>query len=255
MKKIKKKKGKVLRAIPAYVIGYTNTDAPAPGFLSAWFNKAYGGPLNIQFTTQAGHSQFEAIHTQWRVRVHADLSSDAVDTWRERLQWGHSQLAEVLPVHQSVSQDRRDSVLHIARVAKGLTLLTEGTAYDVVRGSFLNPSDWSDQRLDQFVIEDHVRVDQKEQLEQRRVWFFTQGLAKFGLEEVETFCPLGLPERPTMDTLLEIGGLLIADSKVAKAGDHLTLPRTSQMVKVIRHRTDQSLGVKLNLREVSWGEV
>ena len=254
MKKIKKK-GKVNRVLPAYVIGYTNSEDPAPGFLSAWFNNAYGGPLNIQFTTQAGHSQFEAVHTQWRARVHTDLSSDIVGNWRERLQWGHSQLAEVLPIHQSSGQDKRDSVLHVARIARGLTLLTEGTAYDVVRGSFLNPSDWSDQELDQFVIEDHVRVDQTEQLEQGRAWFYTQGLAKFGLEEIETFCSLGLPERATIDTLLEIGVLLIADNKVVKVGEHFTLPRTSQMVKVIRHRTDQSLGIKLNLREVSWGEV
>ena len=117
---------------------------------------------------------------------------------------------------------------------------------------FFNPSDWNDRQLEQFEIADHVQVEQHEQLETTNVWFFTRGLAKFGFEEIETFRPLGLPERPTIDTLLEIGELLITENKTPKVGDQLTLPWTLQVVTVIRHRTDQSSGRLLQLREVKW---
>ena len=252
MKKIKKKKAKVSRVVPAFVVGYTNADAPAPGFLTAWFNQAYGGPLHIQFTSKFGHSQFEAVHTQWRAQVTTDLHEDTTDTWRERLQWAHSQLAEVVPIHPNMGQDKRDVVLHVARVARGLALLTEGTAYDVAMGSFLNPSDWNDRRLDEFLIKDHVRIEQREHFESGRVWFHTRGVAKFGLEEIEVYRPRGLPEEPVIEVMMEIAEMFALHGKEPKVGESLVLAHTGRLVEVVRHRTDQSYGGQLNLREVTW---
>ena len=252
MKKIKKKKAKVSRVIPAFVVGYTNADAPAPGFLTAWFNQAYGGPLNIQFTRQFGHSQFDAMHTQWGARVDTDLPQDTTDTWRERLQWGHSQLAEVIPIHPNMGQDKRDVVLHVARMARGLTLLTEGTAYDVAMGSFLNPSDWKDRQLDEFHIKEHVGIEQKEHLESGRVWFHTRGLSKFGLEEIEVFRARGLPEEQVIEVMMDIAEMFAVQGKEPKVGENLILAHTGRLIEVVRHRTDQSYGVQLNLREVTW---
>jgi hypothetical protein len=211
----------------------------------------YGGPLHVHLTNELGHSQFEAIHTTWRVAVNTALPADTAETWQQSLQWSHSQLAEVTPL-QNVGQDKRNVALHTARIARGITLLTEGTAYDVVTLSFLNPSDWNDRPLDQFDIEDHVRVEQKEKIDSCQMWFYTLGLAKFGLEEIEIFRPLGLPDQPVIDGLLDICAMLLTTGKVAKVGDQLTLLESRQLVRVVRHRTDQSTGRVIQLREVKW---
>ena len=252
MKKIKKKGSrKKPQVLPAFVIGYTLAEPPPPGYLAAWFNQRYGGPLQIQFPNEAGHSRFDAIHTTWHVTVNTALPEDTAETWHQGLEWSHSQLAAVAPV-QHVGQDKRDIALHTARIARGITLLTEGTAYDVVTHSFLNPSDWSDRPLDQFDIEDHVKVEQQENLATCQIWFYTLGLAKFGLEEIETFRPLGLPDQPVIDKLLEIGTLLLGTGKGTKVGDQLPLPESGHVVRIERHRTDQSTGRVLHLREVIW---
>ena len=252
MKKIKKKKGqKKTRALPAFVIGYSHADAPPPGYLSAWFNQMYGGPLHVHFMSHSGHTQFEAVHTNWRVTVISALPAAMADTWQQRLQWSHLHVAEVTPL-QNVGQDKRDVALHTARIAKGITLLTEGTAYDFITHSFLNPSDWHDLTLDYFAFDDHVRIEQLEQMESGQVWFYSLGLAKFGLEEIETFRPLGLPDQPVIDRLLAIGNMILASGKVAKVGDRLTLRESRQLVTIVGHRTDQSTGRVLQLREVKW---
>ena len=252
MKKIKKKRSqKKTPSLPAFVIGYSHAGAPPPGYLAAWFNQMYGGPLNIHFRKESGHSQFEAVHTTWRVSVNTALQADTAETWQQTLQWSHSQLAEVTPL-QNVGQDKRDITLHAARIARGISLLTEGTAYDVATHSFLNPSDWNVRPLDQFGLEDHVRVEQKEIIDSCQMWFYTLGLAKFGLEEIETFRPLGLPDQPVMEQLLAIGNEILSTGKVAKVGDQLTLRESGQLVTIARHRTDQSTGRVIQLREVKW---
>ena len=106
--------------------------------------------------------------------------------------------------------------------------------------------------LDQFVLKDHIRVEQQENIESCQMWLYTLGLAKFGLEEIETFCPLGLPDQPVIDTLLGIGAEILAAGKVAKVGDQWTLPESGQLVTIVRHRTDQSTGRVIQLREVKW---
>ena len=251
MKKIKKKQGKGTGALPAYVIGFTADDPPAPGFLAAWFNQVYGGPLHIHFTSPVGQSLFEAAHTQWRALIKSGRPPDLVESWRGRLQWGHTQVAELLPI-QCAGADRRDLVLHVARLARGLTLLTDGTAYDVVTGSYSNPSDWNERRLEYFEIQDHIQVAQREQLEKGNVWFHTRGLGKFGIEEIETYRPLGLPEGPVIETLMEIAGMLIAQGRGPKVGENVTLTDSAKVVRVVKHRTDQTYGQQMNLREVVW---
>ena len=252
MKKIKKKKGqKKSGAQPAFVIGYSHADAPPPGYLAAWFNQLYGGPLQVNFMSHSGHTQFEAAHTNWRVAVNSAVPAAKADTWQQRLQWSHLHVAEVTPL-QNVGQDKRDVALHTARIAKGITFLTEGTAYDFITHSFLNPSDWHDLTLGHFAFDDHVKIEQIELLESSQIWFFSLGLAKFGLEEIETFRPIGLPDQPVIDKLLAIGNMILASRTVAKVGDRLALPESGQLVTILGHRTDQSTGRGLQLREVKW---
>lgn len=153
---------------------------------------------------------------------------------------------------QNMGQDKQEIALHVARLARGLTLLAEGTAYDVVTASYYNPSDWGSRELEKFHIKDHVQVEQRDQSQHEKVWFYTRGLEKFGLEELEVYRPIGLPDSPVIDMLLDIGEMLIAGGKIAKVGDCLVLPQTSQLIKVVRHRTDYSFGMRLHLREVTW---
>ena len=92
--------------------------------------KCMGGHCKYTWWAIQAHTQFEAVHTNWRVAVNSALPSAMADTWQQRLQWSHIHGAEVCPL-QNIGQDKRDVALHTARIAKGITLLTEGTAYDV----------------------------------------------------------------------------------------------------------------------------
>lgn len=251
MKKIKKKRMDSGNRRPAFVIGYSQTDPPPPGFLAAWFDQEYGGPLHVHFMHREGHSDFEAIHTSWRAGISPGSRHKDLEDWRDRLPWEHTRLIDVFPI-PSLGKENQNRVLHLARIARGLTLLTEGTAYDVAGDRFLNPSDWIDRRLDRFHINDHVTVEQREDPESQQVWVYTLGLSKFGLEELEAYRPLGLPVQPVIDGLLEMSDILTTRGKTVKVGEHLILPDTDQPVAVTRHRTDHSTGRVLQLRRVEW---
>ncbi|MCA9471555.1 MAG: DUF4261 domain-containing protein [Nitrospirales bacterium] len=251
MKKIKKKKTSKSRISPAYVIGFTHGDPPPPGYLAAWFDQQYGGPLKIQFLSQTGHANFEAMHTHWRARINMNLDASASQIWREQLHWQHSSIAEVFSGANG-GQSKLDSVLHVARLARGLTLLTEGTAYDVAARIYCNPSDWQDQPLTGFSLLDHVQIGQTEKLQEGQVWFYTQGLSKFGLDELECLRPVGLSENGVKEMLEESAEYIVHQGNVPKIGAEITLPFQGQVVKIVRHRTDQSFGRPIAFREIRW---
>lgn len=252
MKKIKKRSaGAKARTPPAFVVGFTHADPPPPGYLVAWFDREYGGPLTVKLLEATGHSRYEAIHVSWRATVQMGLPENIVNGWRDRLNWSHTHVVEIRPSHHGAA-DRHDVALHTARVARGVTLLTEGTTYDVIADEFLNPSDWSDRRLERFELRDHVQVCQEEQPERGHVWFYTKGMMKFGLDELETYRPLGLPEQPTIDCLFEVSDVVLESRKIAKVGERFALPHAGQTVRILRHRTDQMLGRSVPLREVRW---
>jgi hypothetical protein len=146
--------------------------------------------------------------------------------------------------------DRQDEVLHLARIARGLTLLMEGTAYDVATGSYRNPSDWKDQDLLVFGIRDHVQVEQHEQSQHMRTWYHTRGLTKFGLDEVETFQPIGLPKRDIEAMLYGVSCQLMTQGKNPKIGEHVPFGGEDLQVEVVRHRTDPLYGISLAFREI-----
>ncbi|GJL51452.1 MAG: hypothetical protein NPIRA01_26790 [Nitrospirales bacterium] len=251
MKKIKKKKTGNAWALPAYVIGFTHADPPPPGYLTAWFDQEYGGPLSIQFLTKAGHGQFDAIHTQWRGRINMNLDSQTVKKWREQIHWDHSLVIEV-SLGSNSGQSKVDVILHVARLARGLTLLTDGTAYDVVTNAYLNPSDWQDQTLAAFLLDEHIQVEQQEKVESGQVWFYTRGLSKFGLDELECLRPRGLSETVVKEILEESAEYVVNHGKVPKIGEAINLLNAGQVVKIVRHRTDQSFGRSIAFRELQW---
>jgi hypothetical protein len=248
MKKIKKKKP-ANQALPAFLIGWTHGEPTPPGYLAAWFDQHYGGPLQVRFLSLNGHHHFEAVHTNWKAQVQLAPSAQIVEQWQGRLQWDHRHLAQLMAPSTSPA-DRQDEVVHLARIARGLTLLMEGTTYDVATGVYLNPSDWNDRDLNRFQIEDHVQVELQEQIQQMRMWWHTRGLTKFGLDEIETFQSIGLSERTIKPMLYGVAIQLMAQGKNPKIGDHVPFGKQGQQVEVVRHRTDPFYGRPLAFREV-----
>jgi hypothetical protein len=250
VKKIRRKAAHQELKIPTFLVGYGAPEALPPGFLSAWFNQEYGGPLHVQF--MPGESTiFEARHGPWAALADTQLPPTIGDPWHERLGWGHSRAAQVLPLRLT-SRDSRDIILMVTRLARGLTVLTGGTAYDTATGTYHNPSDWSDRQLRAFDLSEHLRIEEVSGREDGRVWFHTRGLAKFGLEDVELYRPVGLSERPTIELLTEIAECLIDAGKAPNVGESLKLEGSGRLVRIVRHRTDQTYGMQLNLREVEW---
>jgi hypothetical protein len=250
VKKIKRKAVHQELKLPTFLIGYAAPEPLPPGFLSAWFNQEYGGPLHIQLTSGENSTIFEAVHGPWAASADTNLPPAIGNPWHERLGWGHSRAAQVLPLRLA-GRDTRDLILMVTRLARGLTLLTGGTAYDTATGTYLNPSDWSDRPLRAFEITDHLRIEEVSGREDGRVWFHTRGLAKFGLEDIEIYRPVGLSEKPVIEMMTEMAESLIDLGKAPNVGEALTLSN-GRSVRIIRHRTDQSYGIRLNLREVEW---
>jgi hypothetical protein len=85
-----------------------------------------------------------------------------------------------------------------------------------------------------------------------RVWFHTRGLSKFGVEDLETYRAQGLSERPVIEAFTEMADALTLLGKAPNVGESFTVPGLARPVRVVRHRTDQSYSVRLNLREVEW---
>ena len=252
MKKIKRKVSTQRRkTFPAFVIGYTNPEPPAAGFLAAWFNQAFEEQLDITFPTANSTTTFDVIIQSRKAHIDTQCSADVANSWHDRLEWIHTHAAEIYPPKTSKPHGK-DQIFHLARLARGLTELTEGTAYDLGTGTYVNPSDWLTQPLDNFRLADHVGIEQVERPDEERVWFHTRGLGKFGFEEIETYTGTGLSAQPAIETLEIIAESIILRGNPLRTGDSIEIPTTGQTAEVVRHRTDPTYGIQLNLREVVW---
>ena len=231
---------------PLYIVGYSSP-APSAAELQTWFDLEYGGPLKLR---ESGATMI-ATHGPWNVQV--QLASSHADAWSEQLNWRHTQAGMIL--RPSVTpQQARDLVLFAARLTRGLTLLTQGTAYDMVTHAYLNPSDWTDRPLDRFCTADHVMVSQADSPDPQTDWFHTLGLSKLGLDELEVFRPVGLPGRPTLETLAAIADEMLRIGRSPNVGTTVPLPILGLSVAVTRHRTAAPAGLALSFREVCWQE-
>ena len=105
---------------------------------------------------------------------------------KEQLAWEHEHVGAVAPAVVP-PRDMPDTILFAARLARGLTLLTQGTAYDIITNQYVNPSDWQDRPLTHFVVSDHIPIMQGDDEQSRRTWCYTLGLSKFGVDELEMF--------------------------------------------------------------------
>jgi hypothetical protein len=233
---------------PCYVVGYSSP-APAVAELQMWFDLEYGGPLKLKASGDA--APVIATHGPWSARLQMALPAAEAETWAARLDWRHPRAGVIL--RPSVTpQQACDLVLFAARLARGLTLLTQGTASDTVTHTYLNPSDWTDRPLNRFRAADHVMVSQADSPDPHLDWFHTLGLSKFGLDELEVFRPVGLPARPTLETLAGVADELVRIGRSPKVGTTLPLPLLGLTLNVKRHRTAAPAGLSLPFREISW---
>ena len=236
---------------PCCVIGYSSP-APSAAELQVWFDLEYGGPLKLTAPGDAGPAI--ATHGPWNIRMQIALPQADANSWSERLDWRHSHAGAVF--HPSVTPAQAcDLVLFAARLARGLTLLTQGTAYDPVTHTYLNPSDWTDRSLDRFRSVDHVTVAQADSPDPQTEWFHTLGLSKFGLDELEVFRPVGLPARQTLETLAGIADEMVRIGRSPNVGTTMPLPVMGLSITVMRHRTAAPAGLSLPFREISWQDL
>jgi hypothetical protein len=234
---------------PLYFIGYRGT-RPMPDELVLWYDRAYGGPLKIVLEEDAPDA-WHVTHGPWSAHVVMPLPATHSVGLADQLQWEHDQIGAVAP---SVVPPREmpDTLLLAARLARGLTFLTQGTAYDITTQQYLNPSDWQDRSLDAFLSEDHVMIGQDDQARPGAVWCYTLGLSKFGYDELETFVPQGVPDREAKDLLGHSAGELIRLGQSPKVGAALRLPLLNRTITVTNHRTAAPGGRMLGFRELQW---
>ena len=231
---------------PLYFVGYRGI-APATDELKIWYEREYGGPLTIRHEAGSPES-WQAAHGPWAAHVVMPLPMTHVAEVMKQLAWEHDMMGAVAPSLAS-PRDMPDTILFAARLARGLTLLTQGTAYDVTTQAYVNPSDWQDRRLAVFRLEDHMAVAQTE-VPDGRDWFYTLGLKKFGLDELELFRQPGLPSTRATETLAAIAEELMRTGQIPKVGAAIVVPSLSRALRIVRHRTASPAGVQLVLREV-----
>ncbi|HSB44148.1 MAG TPA: hypothetical protein VLD60_04000 [Nitrospira sp.] len=232
---------------PLYFIGYRGT-APQPDELKTWYDLEYGGALTVKPEADAPES-WHVSHGPWTAHVVIPLPASHTAGFKEQLAWEHELIGAVAPSVMP-PRDMPDAILFAARISRGLTLLTQGTAYDITTQQYLNPSDWKDRGLTAFVADDHVMIAQEDQAKPEEVWWYTLGLSKFGIDELETFQPRGLSDRPAKELLIESAHEMIRIGQSPKVGMALRLPILGSTIRIVNHRTAAPIGRMLSFREV-----
>ena len=246
--KIKKKPAKSSQAkSPLYLIGYHELPPPLEA-LKSWYDARYGGPLTC-LERDAGRP-FTANHGPWHAFFLLNLPEPEAAQWPTVLSWDHRAMGMVSPAGAPPGTIA-DTILVAARLARGFTLLTQGTAFDLACQEYLNPSDWNDRPLDVFRVRDHVTVQHTETNDCSSDWFHTLGLSKFGLDELEVIQARGLPETRTTALLISVADAVLRAGHNQKIGQSLDVPMLAQTIRFVRHRTAAPAGRMLGFREIT----
>lgn len=232
---------------PLYFIGYRGT-APGTDEVKALYDREYGGPLMIQHEEGSPES-WQATHGPWSAHVVMPLPTDQVAAVMKQLTWEHELMGAIAPSITS-PRDMPDTVLLATRLARCLTLLSQGTAYDVITQAYVNPSDWQQRVLSTFQLDDHVSIVHDDNAHPDRVWSYSLGLSKFGMDEIEMFSAKGLPDNSTKDILSASGNELLRLGQPMKVGTTLDLPLLGRTVRVRNYRTAAPAGRMLGFREL-----
>jgi hypothetical protein len=232
---------------PLYFIGYRGA-APGFGELKTWYDVEYGGPLTIRSEEGAPES-WHAGHGPWSGHVVIPLPATTTAGFKEQLAWEHETMGAVAPSVMP-PRDMPDTILFASRLARGLTLLTQGTAYDIVTQAYLNPSDWQNRPLNGFLIDDHVTIAHDDASSADHVWFYSLGLSKFGFDEIETFQRKGLPDSRARELLAEAAHELLRAGQSPKVGTSIQLALLGRTIRIVNHRTAAPTGRMLGFREL-----
>jgi hypothetical protein len=232
---------------PLYFIGYRGT-APGLDELTIWYDREYGGPLTIRPEAGAPES-WQASHGPWSAHVVMPLPVTHTGDIMKNLAWEHDQMGAIAPTLMP-NRDMPDLVLFAARLARGLTLLTQGTAYDVTTQAYVNPSDWQNRTMTSFLANDHLTIVHDDQTKPDQVWCHTMGLTKFGLDEIETFYGKGLPESAAKDLLTESATELLRIGQSPKVGTAFRLPLLGRTIRIVNYRTAAPTGRMIGFREL-----
>jgi len=246
--RIKKKSAKPSATRPPlYFIGYRGT-APRAHELKTWYDLEYGGPLTVRMEEGASES-WKATHGPWSAQIVMPLPTTHTASFKDQLAWEHDLIGAVAPSVMP-PRDTPDSILFAARLSRGLTLLTQGTAYDLTTQQYLNPSDWKDRGLTSFLADDHILIAQDDQIRAEEVWCYTLGLSKFGVDELEMFLPLGTSNRTAKELLAEAAYEMIRLGQSPKIGTAIHLPMLNRTISIANHRTAAPTGRMLGFREL-----
>ncbi len=232
---------------PLYFVGYRGI-APATDELKIWYEREYGGPLTIRHEAGSPES-WQAAHGPWAAHVVMPLPMTHVAEVMKQLAWEHDMMGAVAPSLAS-PRDMPDTILFAARLARGLTLLTQGTAYDVTTQAYVNPSDWQDRALASFLVDDHLTITHDDTTRPDQVWSYSLGLSKFGLDEIEAFQGKGLPENAAKALLTESAHELLRMGQSPKVGTAFRLPLLGRTIRIVNHRTVAPAGRMLGFREL-----
>ena len=232
---------------PLYVVGYRGMP-PSLDELKTWYDLQYGGPLTWLEHVEGGRAG--ACHGPWRAHVLTSLPAATAAEWQPFLAWDHRTLGAVF-LPSATTSTIADTVLVTARLARGLTLLTQGTAFDVASHEYLNPSDWNDRPLNVFVARDHVTVLHSETDDSSLDWFYTLGLTKFGLDELEVIQARGLPDRDTIALLHCAADGVLRKGQNQKVGCAMDLPVLAHTIRFIKHRTAAPTGRMIAFRQIT----
>lgn len=234
---------------PLYFIGYRGA-RPMSEELALWYDQAYGGPLKVG-REEGAPDAWHVSHGPWSAHVLIPLPSAHTAGLVDQLSWEHDQVGAVAP-SLVPPREMPDTLLFAARLARGLTLLTQGTAYDITTQQYLNPSDWQDRSLSSFLVDDHVMITQDDQAKPGAIWCYTLGLSKFGFDELETFIPTGMPDQSAKDLLAESVEEIIRLGQSPKVGASIHLPLLSRTITIANHRTAAPGGRMLGFRELQY---
>ena len=232
---------------PLYFIGYRGT-APSTDELKIWYEREYGGPLVIRHEAGAPES-WQATHGPWSAHVVMPLPASHVAEVMKQLAWEHELMGAIAP-SIAPSRDMPDTVLFAARLARGLTLLSQGTAYDVTTRAYINPSDLQNRLLTEFILDDHVAITHDDASVPDQLWSYSLGLSKFGLDEIETMQDKGLPDSTARELLMESASEWLRLGLSPKVGTNLFLPILGRTVRIINYRTAAPAGRMLGFREL-----
>lgn len=232
---------------PLYFIGYRGT-APSTDEVKSLYDREYGGPLTIRHEEGSAES-WQATHGPWSAHVVMPLPMSHVADVMKQLAWEHELMGAVAPSIAS-PRDMPDTILLAARLARCLTLLSQGTAHDVITQAYVNPSDWQPRTLGSFVLDDHVSIVHNDTSQPDVVWSYSLGLSKFGLDEVEVFTAKGLSDGAAKDVLTESARELLRVGHSPKVGTSLDLPQLRRTIRIRNYRTAAPAGRMLGFREL-----